>query len=55
MIIAIYLLMEKKYKADNKNVNFPTQVCLGSIYVYFSVNIDAIHKSEIFNIHKYFS
>ena len=25
-----------KFKADNKNVNFPTQFCLGSIYNGFS-------------------
>ena len=23
--------MENKFKADNKNANFPTQFCLGSI------------------------
>ena len=27
-----------KFKADNKNVNFPTQVCLGSISNEFSVH-----------------
>lgn len=33
MIILICLLTEKKsmFKADNKNVNFPTQFCLGRI------------------------
>ena len=31
VIIVFFLLMEKKFKADNKNVNFPTQFCLGSI------------------------
>ena len=33
LIIVICLLMEKKslnLKVDNKNVNFPTQFCLGS-------------------------
>ena len=39
LIIAICLLTEKKYfkfKADNKNVNFPGQFCLGSISNEFS-------------------
>ena len=34
LIIVIYLLNRKeifKFKANNKNVNFPTQFCLGSI------------------------
>ena len=34
LIIVICVLMEKKpfkFKAENKNVNFPTQFCLGSI------------------------
>ena len=40
LIIVISLLMEKilKFKADNKNVNFPTQFCLGSISDGFSNN-----------------
>ena len=58
-----------KFKAGNKNVNFPTQFCLGSIfngfnvtesrdvkngYVYdFSVDYNSIDKSDILNIHKY--
>ena len=56
-----------KFKADNKNVSFPTQFCLGSISnntdsrevtlngnVYdFSVDYSSIDKSDIFNIHKY--
>ena len=59
-----------KFKANNKNVNFPTQFCLGSISngfgatesrevslkgnVYdFSVDYNAIDKSDILNIHKY--
>ena len=59
-----------KFKADNKNINFPTQFCLGSISnkcnyfeskelsfkgnVYnFSVDYDAIHNSDILDIHKY--
>ena len=30
MVITVYLLMEKKsnFKADDKNLNFPTQFCL---------------------------
>ena len=38
-IIVICLLMGKKifrFKADNKNVNFPTQFCLESIFNGFS-------------------
>ena len=54
-----------KFKATNKNVNFPSQFCLGSISnkfeyvslkgnVYdFSVDYVAIDKSNILNIHKY--
>ena len=58
-----------KFKADNKNVNFPTRFCLGSISgefsatareislngnVYdFSVNYNSIDKSDIFNIYKH--
>ena len=59
-----------KFKADNKNVNFATQFCLGSISngfgttesrevslkgnVYdFSIDYNAIDKSDILNIHKY--
>ena len=65
--------MEKKifkFKADNKNVNFATQFCLGSIStgfgttesrevslkgnVYdFSIDYNAVDKSDILNIHKY--
>ena len=58
------------FKAANGNVNFPTQLCLGSIAhrfgvtesrevsfkgnVYdFSVDYNAIDKSDILNIHKY--
>ena len=38
MIIVTCLLTEKifKFKADNKNFNFPTQFCLGSISNGFS-------------------
>ena len=38
LIIVICLLIEKifKFKAGNKNVNFPTQFCLGSISNGFS-------------------
>ena len=55
-----------KFKADNKNVNFLTQFCLGSIsYTFsvneslngdvndFSVNYNSIDKSDISNIRKY--
>ena len=54
------------FKANNGNVNFPTQFCLGSISngfgatesrkgkVYdFSVDHNDISKSYILNIHKY--
>ena len=55
-----------KFKDDNKNVNFPTQFCLGSIsnglhareefsggnVFDFPVDYDHIDKSDI-NIHKY--
>ena len=59
-----------KLKADNRNINFPAQFCLGSISngfgatesrevcligdVYdFSVDYNAIDKSDILNIYKY--
>ena len=65
-----YLLVNGKkiveFKADNKNVNFPTQICLRSISngfsttesreenVYeFSVDYSSIDKFDIVNIHKY--
>ena len=54
-----------KFKADNKNVNFLTQFCLGSISNTFSVNeslngdvndfsvnYNSIDKSDISNIRK---
>ena len=54
-----------RFKADNKNVNFPTQFCLVTIsnkfgYINsrkfnlydFSVDYNAIDKSDILNIHK---
>ena len=53
-----------KIKADNENVNFPTQFCLGTKYrdyrevslkgtVYeFSVNYNTIDNCNILNIHK---
>ena len=64
------VLVQQKIKADNKNVNFPTQFGLGNIsnkfyyfkseevslnrsVYHFSVDYDAIDKSEILNIHKY--
>ena len=40
-LIVICLLTEKKsfkFKADNKNVNFTTQLCLGSIFNGFSAS-----------------
>ena len=49
-----------KFKANNKNFNFPTQFCLGSISNGFSttesreVDSNSIDKSDILNIHKYF-
>ena len=59
-----------KFKPKNKTVNFPTQFCLGNIYIRFdavdsrevtlkgnvfdfSVDYNAIDKSDILNIHKY--
>ena len=57
-----------KFKADNKDVKFPSQFCLGSIsnkfdYVeaeevclkgnVYEVEYNAIDKSGISNIHKY--
>ena len=56
-----------KFKADNKNVNFPTQFCLASIsnkfeseelsfkgnVFDFSVDYDAIDISDILNTHKH--
>ena len=55
-----------KFKSDNKNVNFATQFCLGSIsnkfgaivslkisLYNFLVDYNAIDKSNILNIHKY--
>ena len=69
VIIVIRLLLEKSvFKADNKNVNFPSQFCLRCISenfvliklkknlqknVYnFSVNYNPVSKSVILNIHK---
>ena len=55
-----------KFKADHKNVNFPTQFCLESIikvkseevslkanFYDFSVSYSAMDKSDIINIHNY--
>ena len=55
-----------KFKADDKNVNFPTQFCLGSISNGFStlesrevslndfpVDYNSIDKSDTLNITKY--
>lgn len=71
MIITICLLTEKisKFKANNKNINLPSQFCLGRIsnkcdYVdaevslkgnvyYFSVDYDTFSVSVISNIHQY--
>ena len=56
------------FKADNKNVNFATQFCLGSIsngfsatefkevngnVYHFAVDYNCIDKSDILNIYKY--
>ena len=57
-----------KFKADNKNINFPTQFCVSSgfsatefrevslsVNMYdFSFDYNSIDKSDILNIHKYF-
>ena len=69
VIIVIDVLTEKiyKFKANDKNVNFPNHFCLGSIFIKleakevslkgnaydFSVDYDAIDKSNILNIRKY--
>ena len=42
-----------KFKDSSKNVNFPTQFCLGSISNNFSVYYEVIHKSDILNIQNY--
>ena len=57
-----------KFQADNRNVNFPTQFCLGIISNKFNesdeilfkgiiydilVDYDAIYKSDILDIYKY--
>ena len=58
-----------KFKADNKNVNFPTRFCLGGIYdgfsatefrgvslngnVYDTVEYSSIDKFDVLKIHKY--
>ena len=69
VIKVIRLLLAKSvFKADNKNVNFPSQFCLRCIsenFVLiklkknlqknvsnFSVNYNPVSKSEILNIHK---
>ena len=60
-ILVICLLTETKslkFKADNGNVNFPIQFCLGSISnggnIYdFSVDYDSVDKSDILNTYKY--
>ena len=51
-----------KFKAENKNVNFPTQFCLatesrevslnGNVYN-FSVDYNSGDKSDVLNIHEY--
>ena len=49
LIAIIFLLIEKvfKFKADNKNVNFPTQFCLGSISVILNINKYLMAKTNI--------
>ena len=45
-----------KFKADNKNISFPTQFCFASLNgnVYdFSVDYNSFDKFDILNIHKY--
>ena len=41
-----------KFKADNKNINFPTQFCLGSIYNGFS-NTESRELSLNGNVHDF--
>ena len=41
-----------KFKADNKNINFPTQFCLGSIYNGFS-NTESREVSLNGNVHDF--
>ena len=69
VIIVICLLTENiyKFKANNKNVNFPNQFCIGSIShkfeaeevslkgnVYdFADDYGAIDKSDILDMHKH--
>ena len=50
-----------KFKAGNKNVNFPTQFCNSFVYFSiqnwnafdFSVDYNSIDTSDVLNIHKY--
>ena len=42
-----------KFKADNENVNFPTQFCLGSISDGSGATDSRNVYSDILNIHKY--
>ena len=61
VVIVICLLM---FKADNKNVDFSSKFCLGSIYIDsrevslnrnahgFSVDYRAINKSDILNVNR---
>ena len=54
IIIVVFLLLEKKikFKADNKNVNFPTQFRLGSISNWFSAT-ESRELSLKRNVHDY--
>ena len=63
--MVVFLLIENIeviiFKDDNGNIKFPTQFCLGSISngfnntesYGFSVDYNAIDKSDILNIYKY--
>ena len=47
MLITVFLFVNRKeifkFKADNKNVNFPTQFCLGSL----STGFNATESKEV--------
>ena len=65
LVMVVFLLIENIeviiFKDDNGNIKFPTQFCLGSISngfnntesYGFSVEYNAIDKSDILNIYKY--
>ena len=50
VVIVICLLTEKRSKADNENLNFPTQFCLGSTSNKFNV-VDSKQVSSKRNLY----